>query len=645
MSNDPVDMFKRYAHGLENCKQQKNLSQRRGYDFARNFHVYEQLFRLGGEIYTMRAELKTCSLSPEYYMEDRVQQIRTLYEQLDPTAPGSHAVVWPIFVAAAESVSEDHRQYFTAALKRIYSIAGYANISRGFTILPELWAQRSRKSWTSAMLEYKALAIPPAYPPAYPPAHPMITPAPDLSNRVHVNRRLEPGSYIHSIIDSLGSDVSSYVASGVPQFFQDFPSGEAVASSLGIHNSDLDAKPTQVLNLPAYANWTEEGWSVRVHGNVYKQPDISQKKLDDLANVFLIDVDIDELSEPEQKQARNLTASIYVVQQGDLNVTIDFENDVDVRPDASGGVINAEGGAQSIDLPYKTTSEGDFDAFVVLQNITSSNNGHLMAGNATSSIQALNMYARGTDTGNATAYLVPPTGFTIISDIDDILRVTKIYDPKEGLLNSFAREFTPWRNMPEIYANWSATIPNFHFHYLTTTPEQATRNYMEFIYKTYPLGSFDTRPLNFSDVSATLSIRKALLDKIFQTFPQRKFVLMADTSNSDVMKDYPQLVHDYPGQVQCIFLRNTTATDSSDLFPYDTSGFEGIDQRQYMFFVTPDDLKNVDIVGGNCHNQAVVQNVTFGYQWRELGNAASSSRCWNWTWGWLSVIAALFLFL
>lgn len=78
----------------------------------------------------------------------------------------------------------------------------------------------------------------------------MITPAPDLSNRVEVNRRFEPGSYIHSIIDSLGSDVSSYVASGVPQFFQDFPSGEAVASSLGIHNSDLDAKPTQVLNIP-----------------------------------------------------------------------------------------------------------------------------------------------------------------------------------------------------------------------------------------------------------------------------------------------------------------------------------------------------------------------------------------------------------
>jgi phosphatidate phosphatase APP1 len=91
------------------------------------------------------------------------------------------------------------------------------------------------------------------------------------------------------------------------------------------------------------------------------------------------------------------------------------------------------------------------------------------------------MYVNGTDSGNATAYLVPPKGITIISDIDDILRVTKIYDPKEGLLNSFARSFVPWMNMPEIYANWSKTVPNMHYHYLTTTPEQATRNYMEYV--------------------------------------------------------------------------------------------------------------------------------------------------------------------
>lgn len=353
---------------------------------------------------------------------------------------------------------------------------------------------------------------------------------------------------------------------------------------------------------------------------MYKIPDVSQKKIDDLADVFLIGVDIDGLSPTEQAQARNVTKSIFVVQQDDVSVAIDFVNDVTVRPNASGGAVNAQGGAQQIKLPYNTTEQGDFDVFVKLQNTTGPNGGHLIPGNQTAQIQTLNMYAVGNNnSGNSTAYLVPPTGYTIVSDIDDILRITKIYIPKEGLLNTFARPFVPWMNMPQIYANWSASIPDFHFHYLTTTPEQVTRNYMDFIYKTYPLGSFDTRPLNFSDVSATLSIRRFLLDKVFQTFPERKFILMGDTTNSDVMKAYPQLYKDYPGQVSCIFLRNTTSTDSGNRFPYNTENFKDIPQENYMFFNVPDDLTNLDVANGQCWNKTVVQNVTFDYQGLPFG--------------------------
>jgi hypothetical protein len=271
-----------------------------------------------------------------------------------------------------------------------------------------------------------------------------------------------------------------------------------------------------------------------------------------------------------------------------------------------------------VTLPYNTTGEGDFDTFVPIQL-----NG-LQPGNGTDAIQKLNVYAVGATQGNATAYLVPPTGYTVISDIDDILRVTKIYQPKEGLLNSFARPFASWLNMPDIYANWSNTVPNLHFHYLTTTPEQVTRNYMDYIFKTYPLGSFDTRPLNFSDITATLSIRKFLLTKIFETFPQRKFILVADTSNSDVMKDYPLMATTYPNQVQCIFLRNTSATDD-DKFPYDTKGFKGLNQSQYMFFIQPDDLTNLNIAGGNCYNSSIKQNLTFGLQDELLGIHGSSA--------------------
>ncbi|KAL8685724.1 MAG: hypothetical protein Q9224_005700 [Gallowayella concinna] len=458
------------------------------------------------------------------------------------------------------------------------------------------------------------------------PVNPLITPSPTVENGV--TRTVKRGiiddlkDNANSILSDLGSAIPSYVASGVPNFFQDFPVGKDVRKELGVTDEQVDALPTSVLNIPGYGNWTDQGWNLRFHGNVYKQPQTSEEKLNDLANIFLIDTSIEKLPPDQAAQARNLTASIFVLQQDDERVVFDLKPAPTAGASGEqggGGAVTPKGGNQEIVFPINTTTQGDFDGFVQI------NDNGLADGNITNDIQRLNVYTRGSEIGNATAYLVPPTGLTIISDIDDILRITKIYQPKEGLLNSFARPFVAWKNMPEIYANWSRSIPDFHFHYLTTTPEQITRNYMDFIYKTYPGGSFDTRPLNFSDVSATLSIRKFLLTKVFETYPKRKFVLMADTSNSDVMKDYPQLAKDFPGQVACIFLRNTSATDEGDRFPYDTSGFKDLDRKSYMFFKVPDDLRNLDIQNGQCVNASITQNLTFSWQGLPFGLSKDSA--------------------
>ena len=84
--------------------------------------------------------------------------------------------------------------------------------------------------------------------------HPMITARASLTDRTPT--RVQERDIISSIA-GLGSYLSSvlgtypsYVASGVPNFFQDFPTGAAVESSLGISDSDLAATPTQVLNIP-----------------------------------------------------------------------------------------------------------------------------------------------------------------------------------------------------------------------------------------------------------------------------------------------------------------------------------------------------------------------------------------------------------
>ncbi|KAI9883477.1 MAG: hypothetical protein M1823_004767 [Watsoniomyces obsoletus] len=477
--------------------------------------------------------------------------------------------------------------------------------------------------------------------PAAPPASvPLPTPSPVIHQQDRTFRDIKDD--IKSILGSIGSAIPSVVGDGTSIFFDYFPGAGAVQRSLGLNKTQLAAVPTEVLNLPyvgsfkwlwiatqgvkinggapqSYGNWTDQGWNLRFRGNVYKQPDILRKRLDQLTNVFLIGTSVQKLPQDQADQARNVTASIFIVQQEKQNVTFHLEAAPSFGSSGEpgvGGAVTPEGGWQNITLPYPTTNMGDFDVFLPLQNVSGKG---LRPGNATNQLQRMNVYANGSILGNATSYLVPPEGLTLVSDIDDILRVTKIYRAKEGLLNTFARPYQAWENMPDIFGNWSRSIPDLHFHYLTTTPEQVSRMYMDFIYKTYPGGTFETRPLNFSDFDATIRIRKHLLKKIFETFPRRKFILVADNTNHDILHAYPEMALEFPNQVQCIFLRNTSATDAGNHFPYDTSRFQKLDQNMYMFFRVPDDLKGLDIANGHCYNTSVPQNLTFHRQGLPFG--------------------------
>ena len=84
---------------------------------------------------------------------------------------------------------------------------------------------------------------------------PLITPSPAVwdPTKTYKSRRdilSDVKGDVNSILSGLGSDIPSYVASGIPDFFQDFPTGDKVKSSLGLDDSQVAALPTQVLNIP-----------------------------------------------------------------------------------------------------------------------------------------------------------------------------------------------------------------------------------------------------------------------------------------------------------------------------------------------------------------------------------------------------------
>lgn len=87
------------------------------------------------------------------------------------------------------------------------------------------------------------------------PKQPLITPSPTLphgvTKTVHRSNLLDDvKGRVEGVLSDLGSAIPSYVASGVPNFFQDFPVGDDAQKSLGIDDEQIDALPTSVLNIP-----------------------------------------------------------------------------------------------------------------------------------------------------------------------------------------------------------------------------------------------------------------------------------------------------------------------------------------------------------------------------------------------------------
>ena len=222
---------------------------------------------------------------------------------------------------------------------------------------------------------------------------------------------------------------------------------------------------------------------------------------------------------------------------------------------------------------------GDMDAFVPLALAD------LDVGNSTRKVQRLQVNAGCVELGRAESWLVPPQGYSIIADLDDIIKQTVIWHPVRGAIqNTVLTPDVPWSNMPSIFKNWSQTFPDLHFHYASLTPEQVGRTTLKFLQDNYPPGSLDMRSMTKEALS---SGRLPMLERTFETFPQRKFVLLGDTSTSELLKAYSSLLRDRPDQVQCVFIRNVSATDPTFIKPYDSGLFADLDRSKYMFFRVP----------------------------------------------------------
>ena len=199
------------------------------------------------------------------------------------------------------------------------------------------------------------------------------------------------------------------------------------------------------------------------------------------------------------------------------------------------------------------------------------------------------------------ARLISPRGITVISDIDDCIKVTDTCHKLEAMKNTLLREFVPVPLMNTAYANWHRRSPSVAFHYVSASPAQLFQALNAFLRETgFPEGHIKLRKMGFCNLSLLRFLRHGAegykvrsVARIVRMFPDRRFVLVGDGGQTDP-EEYAKLARLFPNQICSIFIRDYSRLGHEALHQRCTSLFNGLSVR-WRLFQDGHDLLNVDL--------------------------------------------------
>lgn len=155
--------------------------------------------------------------------------------------------------------------------------------------------------------------------------------------------------------------------------------------------------------------------------------------------------------------------------------------------------------------------------------------------------------------------LVDPAGASVISDIDDTVKVTNVVDRRELLRNTLLREFVAVPGMPEVFRGWQAA--GTAFHYVSASPWQLSPCLSGFLGAAgLPAGSMHLKHFRLKEATplGRLPSRKRskrrVIEQIMADFPGRRFLLVGDSGERDP-EVYAAVAKKRPAQVAGVAIR------------------------------------------------------------------------------------------
>ncbi|HWL07963.1 MAG TPA: phosphatase domain-containing protein [Planctomicrobium sp.] len=156
--------------------------------------------------------------------------------------------------------------------------------------------------------------------------------------------------------------------------------------------------------------------------------------------------------------------------------------------------------------------------------------------------------------------LISPEGVSLISDIDDTIKVSNVQNRRELLANTFTREFQSIDGMRELYQQWAKS--GVHFHYVSASPWPLYSPLVDWLSTdSFPTGTLHLRHVRLRDFrgdrtrEAAFRSKQLAIETLLRLYPHRQFVFCGDSGERDA-ELYGEVARQFGQQVRHIAIRN-----------------------------------------------------------------------------------------
>ena len=318
-------------------------------------------------------------------------------------------------------------------------------------------------------------------------------------------------------------------------------------------HSNIGSGADEVVTIyPTYGYQDATGWVIPVRLWVHERRSVADKVAREIV------ASIDDVSTAEIINFQSRSADFLADSESREDVTLTFERD---PLKEQFHLADSKGRAQKSDLNgliegTLTFSHERADALLKAQESTT---GWL----------SLTVVSKG-HSGSGRVRLIAPDGISVISDIDDTIKVTEIpAGPEVVMRNTFLRQYKAAPDMVKKYREWS----DASFHYVSGGPWQMYGPLSEFLIAGedgFPEGSFHMKTVrtnlfsksSWKDLTNLITNSEQTFDHkveqislIMERFPRRQFILVGDSGEKDP-EVYRAIQAKFPEQVQEIWIRD-----------------------------------------------------------------------------------------